>query len=141
MTNPVNGEKRKKKIIEGIEIIADETKEGLRSALRASGIDSVGENIKETFQDALSARKNVVMVRLNEGSVKRLDELVEAGVVDSRSESAAYLIGEGIKARSGLFERIAEKIDQIRKAKDELRELLEEAPEEVPRKRKRKRNS
>ncbi len=141
MTNPEDGEKTKKRIIEGIEIIADETKEGFRTALRASGIESVGENIKETLQGALSARSNVVMVRLNEDSVERLDELVEAGVVNSRSESAAYLIGEGIKARSGLFDRMAEKIGQIRQAKEELRDLLDETPEEVPPKPRRKKKS
>ena len=124
MTNPEDGEKTKKRIIEGIEIIADETKEGFRTALRASGIESVGENIKETLQGALSDRNNVVMVRLNKESLIKLDDLVESGIVSSRSEAAAFLIGEGVKARSGLYDRISEKTAQIRKAKEELRDLL-----------------
>ncbi len=53
-------------------------------------------------------------VRVNKESVAKLDELVEGGLVGSRSEAAAFLIAEGIKARHGLFERIAEKISEIR---------------------------
>ena len=121
----------RKRLVEGIEIIVEESMEGLRSAARRSGVESVGENIKETLQGALSARHNVVMVRLNEESLSRLDELVESGVVSSRSESAAYLIGEGIRAKAGLFDRIAEKIEEIRKAKRELRDLLDETPDDT----------
>ena len=44
----------------------------------------------------------------------------------SRSEAAAFLIAEGIKSRQGLFDRIGEKISEIRRAKEELRQLVEE---------------
>ena len=111
--------KGKKPISESINIIVGEAR---------AGAESIGENLKETLEGALSSRKNVVMVRLNEKSVVRLDDLVDAGVVSSRSEAAAYLIGEGIKAKQGLFDRISKKIDEIRKAKEELRELLEQEP-------------
>lgn len=74
-------------------------------------------------------RDNVVMVRVDKDSLDRLDELVEAEVVGSRSEAAAYLITAGIAARQGLFNAIAAKVDEIRKAKEELRKLLhDEAP-------------
>ena len=75
-------------------------------------------------------RDNVVMVRVDKDSLARMDELVEAEVVGSRSEAAAYLITEGIKARQSLFDAIATKVAEIRKAKDELKKLLEE--EEQP---------
>ena len=119
-------EKDKKRIMEGIEIIVDEAKSAAKAAMRRTGADTLGENLKETIEGALSARQNVVMVRLNEESLARVDDLVEADVVGSRSESAAFLIGEGIKARAELFERISQKIGEIRKAKDELRKLLNE---------------
>ncbi len=48
-------------------------------------------------------------------------------MVDSRSEAAAFLISEGIKARQGLFDQISGKIEQIKKAKEELRELLKDS--------------
>ena len=119
-------EKDKKRIMEGIEIIVDEAKSAAKAAMRRTGADTLGENLKETIEGALSARQNVVMVRLNKESLARVDDLVEADVVGSRSESAAFLIGEGIKARAELFERISQKIGEIRKAKDELRKLLNE---------------
>ena len=110
--------------MEGIEIIVDEAKSAARSAFRHT--DAIGEGLRETLEAALSARPNVVMVRLNSESVCRLDELVEAGVVGSRSEAAAFLVGEGIKRRQKMFDRISQKIQDIRKAKEDLRELLDE---------------
>ena len=64
------------------------------------------------------------MVRLNKESLIRIDELVESQLVKSRSEGAAFLIGEGIQRRHGLFDRIAQKVENIRKAKEELHNLL-----------------
>ena len=116
----------KKRLMEGIDIIVDEAKAAARDAIHRSGADTLGETLKEAIQGALAARDSVVMVRLNKESLARLDELVESGVVSSRSEASAFLIAEGVKSRSELFDRIASKIDQIRQAKAELRELLEE---------------
>ena len=119
----------KKRLAEGIEIIIGEAKSVAGHAL--SGAEALGESLKDTLQGALSKRQNVVMVRLNEESLARLDDLVEAAVVNSRSEAAAFLIGEGVKARSALFARISDKTDQIRKVKQELRDLLDEEPVEA----------
>ena len=66
------------------------------------------------------------MVRLNKESLIRIDELVESQLVKSRSEAAAFLIGEGIQRRHSLFDRIAQKVENIRKAKQELHNLLSE---------------
>jgi Arc/MetJ-type ribon-helix-helix transcriptional regulator len=66
------------------------------------------------------------MVRTTKESVEHLDTLVEAGIAGSRSEAAAFLIGEGVKARQELFDKIADKVDQIRKTKEELRGLLDQ---------------
>ena len=122
----------KKRLMEGIDIIVDEARTAAREALRRSGADSLGEGLKQTVQEALSARERVVMVRLSKESVARVDELVEAGVVGSRSESAAFLISEGIKARGDLFDRIASKVDEIRKAREDLRQLLDESNGQAP---------
>ena len=119
------GEKEigRKRIKEGIDIIVDEVR---------SSAESVGGSLRESVQGALSARENVVMVRMNKESSTRLDELVEAGVVGSRSESAAFLVGEGIKASADLFGRISTKVEEIRKAKEELSLLLDESPSDGP---------
>lgn len=118
----------KKRLKEGIDILVDEAKAAGEAVIRRSGVENLGENLKQTLQGALAGRENVVMVRLNQESLSRLDELVDAGLVNSRSEAAAFLVGEGFKARAGLFQRISDKIEDIRKARDELRELLEEPP-------------
>ena len=95
----------------------------------AAGVaEDVGETVRGTVEDALNARKRVVMVRLNDTSVDCLDDLVEAGIAGSRSEAAAYLIAQGIEANKGLFDRIAGKIAEIRKAKEELKELMKDKP-------------
>jgi hypothetical protein len=90
---------------------------------------SVAENIKETIKSRTSAeratRDNVVMVRVDAESLGKLDELVEAELAGSRSEAAAYLISEGIKSREPLFDTISAKVAEIRRAKEELREMLE----------------
>ena len=66
------------------------------------------------------------MVRVNSESRERMDQLIEAGLVGSRSEAAAYLIAEGIKSREDLFVEMAAQIDAIRKAREELQKILDE---------------
>ncbi len=114
------------RMAEGIDIILDEAKSATKRAYRESGAESIGESVKEALRGALSSRDNVVMVRLNSESVAKLDELVESGIVNSRSEAAAFLISEGAAARAQLFERIAEKTETIRRAKEELRSLIDD---------------
>ncbi len=122
------GKDRRKKLIEDVETLVDDAGEAVRVAvISGSGAAlSVGESLKETIQNVRAARDSVVMVRVNKESLEKLDELVEAGIVNSRSEAAAFLIVEGTKARQGLFDRISSKIEEIRNAKQELKKLLEE---------------
>ena len=90
---------------------------------------TVAENIKETIKSKTSGdrttRDNVVMVRVDKESLDKMDELVEAEIAGSRSEAAAYLISEGIRSREPLFDAISAKVAEIRKAKEELRALVE----------------
>lgn len=87
---------------------------------------AISENVKDAIRNmAGSSRNNVVMVRVTEESLAQLNQLVEAGIAGSRSEAAAFLIGSGAHARKDLFEKIAEKVEEIRKAREELRHLIE----------------
>ena len=92
--------------------------------------ESVAENLKETIKSKTSGdrqtRDNVVMVRVDKESLNHMDELVEAELAGSRSEAAAYLITEDIKSRQGLFDAISAKVEEIRRAKEDLKKLLEE---------------
>ena len=71
-------------------------------------------------------RNNVVMVRVDEENLSRIDELVASGQFNSRSEATAFLIGEGIKSKQEMFDKIAEKISQIRDLRTELGEMIAE---------------
>jgi Arc/MetJ-type ribon-helix-helix transcriptional regulator len=72
----------------------------------------------------LSARDHVVMVRVNDESLRQLDALVQSGIFKSRSEAAAFLISEGIKAQEPLFARIAERIKEIERLRSELKDII-----------------
>ena len=130
--NKDNEERRR--LSENVDEIVDEVNKTVRTAI-VRGVDvaeNIGENIRDTIQGMKGSRENVVMVRIDRESLDRLDDLVEAGIMGSRSEAAAFLIAEGIKARQGLFDRIGEKIGEIRRAKEELRRMVdgdEEGPQ------------
>ena len=87
-------------------------------------INKATESIGKAIESALSARDHVVMVRVNDDSLKKLDALVQSGIFKSRSESAAFLISEGIKAQETLFSRISERISEIERLRSELKEIV-----------------
>ncbi len=118
---------------EDTETLADWITKSVRTSYnRGSELaGSVGQSLKDRIQTMVggvrgTGRDGVVMVRVNQESMERINELIEAGLVGSRSEAAAYLIAEGIKARQGLFDGISLKIEAIRKAREELQRLLNE---------------
>ncbi|HVN52842.1 MAG TPA: hypothetical protein VMT46_00835 [Anaerolineaceae bacterium] len=82
------------------------------------------ENVGQVLGQALQGRGNVVMVRVNDETLKHLDMLVEAEVTRSRSEGAALLINEGIKANQVLFSQITEIANQISELRAKLRESV-----------------
>jgi hypothetical protein len=80
------------------------------------------ETFAQTLGEALQGRGNVVMVRVNDDALDHLDMLIEAEITKSRSESAAFLINEGINANEALFSRISAITDQIAELRDRLRQ-------------------
>ena len=84
------------------------------------------ESVPDAIKKALKGRENVLMLRINEESLNKVDELVDAGIFKSRSESAAFLLREGIKARTDLYEKLSDKIRKIQDLKEELKELVED---------------
>ena len=72
---------------------------------------------------ALDSRSNSVTVRLDAESAKSLDKLVEAELVKDRGGAALFLVKEGIKARSDLYDKIDAGFDRIQTVKQELRSL------------------
>lgn len=87
---------------------------------------TLGDSLRNTIATVRNKRDNVVMVRVGRDSLARLDELVDCGLTNSRSEAAAFLITEGIKARNDLYEKMAEQSKVIRQAKERLKALLDD---------------
>ena len=77
-------------------------------------------------------RDNVVMVRVDTENLSRIDELVESGQFNSRSEATAFLIDEGIKSKQQMFDKMAEKIAQIQGLRDELETMIAEDARQTP---------
>ena len=90
---------------------------------KAKGRDVLGV-LKGALDTALAGRGNVLMVRVNDETLKAIDSLVEAGVCKSRSEGAAFLMNQGIEASGALFERIGGITDQISELRAQLREIV-----------------
>jgi Arc/MetJ-type ribon-helix-helix transcriptional regulator len=72
-------------------------------------------------------RANVVMMRLADPAMARLDQLVEAGLFGSRSEAAAFLVGAGIDAQAELFNRIGKHSAEMKRIRQSLRQVAIEA--------------
>jgi hypothetical protein len=111
---------------EGVDVAGEKVGEGVDVASKTFGeaIRQV-EGIGKALGSALSDRANVVMVRVNNESLQYLDMLVEADITKSRSESAAFLINEGIKSNQALFDKIRNITDQISALRAQLRESVD----------------
>ena len=79
------------------------------------------ETIGQALGEALQGRGNVVMVRVNDEALDHLNMLVEADITKSRSESAAFLINEGISANGALFDKISSITHKISALREQLR--------------------
>lgn len=82
------------------------------------------ESIRKAVEKALASRNTVLTIRVNDESNKKLNMLVEAGLFRSRSESAAFLIQEGIKNQEALFTKIVSRLEKINKIKQELKNIV-----------------
>ncbi|HEV8038886.1 MAG TPA: ribbon-helix-helix domain-containing protein [Bryobacteraceae bacterium] len=85
------------------------------------------QNLLDRFGSKGEGRSNVVMVRLSDEALERVDQLVEATLFSSRSEATAYLVGAGIESQQELFDRLGTHTKEIRKLKEQLRKVALEA--------------
>lgn len=119
-----------------------EAKSGKKEKKLKSTLDELGsqvekiavktaESIKKVIDKALASRNTVLTIRVNDESNKKLRMLVDAGLFKSRSESAAFLIQEGIKSQEALFDKISSKLKKIDKIKEELQNIVTEEIERV----------
>jgi hypothetical protein len=116
---------------------ADDAEEGTRTANSVRDIASripeslsaIGRDISRTIERAMSAKDDyVVAVKISPEAQDKLEQLVQAGVFRNRAEAAGFLIDEGIKTQSALFERVQQKLAEIERLRAELRGLIHEGP-------------
>lgn len=87
----------------------------------------VAANVRESLDEmGRSKRDQVVMVRVDEETAKRLDAWVETGAMKSRSEAAALFIKEGLRVRAAELSELEESIRDVEKARDRLRKRVRE---------------
>ena len=92
-------------------------------------LSAIGRGISRTIEKAISAKDDyVVAVKVSPESQDKLEALVQAGVFRSRAEAAGFLIEEGIKTQSALFERVSQKLSEIERLRAELRGLIADRP-------------
>lgn len=94
------------------------------------------DSIRQSIDKAMEARNTVLTIRVNEEANKKMGMLVDTGIFKSRSESAAFLIEEGIKHQETLFKKISDKLDQIGKLKDELKTIVSDELDDTGKKKK-----
>ena len=93
-------------------------------------LSSIGRDISRTIERAISAKDDyVVAVKVSHEAQEKLENLVQAGVFRSRAEAAAFLIDEGIKSQTPLFDRVQQKLHEIERLRAELRGLINPPPQ------------
>ncbi len=92
-------------------------------------LSSIGRDISRTIERAIAAKDDyVVAVKVSPEAQEKLEQLVQAGVFRSRAEAAAFLIDEGIRSQTALFDRVRQKLSEIERLRAELRGMINTPP-------------
>jgi Arc/MetJ-type ribon-helix-helix transcriptional regulator len=92
-------------------------------------LSAIGRDISRTIERAMSAKDDyVVAVKVSPAAQEKVDQLVAAGIFRNRAEAAGFLVEEGIKTQSALFDRVQQKLAEIERLRAELRGMVNERP-------------
>jgi Arc/MetJ-type ribon-helix-helix transcriptional regulator len=87
----------------------------------------VAPDLKHSVEEMAGAsRDQVVMVRVDDETLRDLDAWVETGAVKSRSEAAALFIREGLKVRREELDKLREALRNVEDARQRLRDKARE---------------
>jgi Arc/MetJ-type ribon-helix-helix transcriptional regulator len=90
-------------------------------------LSAIGRDISRTIERAISAKDDyVVAVKIPPAAQEKVDQLVSAGIFRNRAEAAGFLVEEGIKTQSALFDRVQQKLAEIERLRAELRGIVNE---------------
>src|SRR5437773_7558048 len=114
---------------------SDEHSERTKSSVRdiasriPESLSAIGRDISRTIERAISAKDDyVVAVKISPTAQEKVEQLVQAGIFRNRAEAAGFLVEEGIKTQSALFERVQQKLAEIERLRAELRGMIGERP-------------
>jgi Arc/MetJ-type ribon-helix-helix transcriptional regulator len=92
-------------------------------------LSAIGRDISRTIERAISAKDDyVVAVKVSPAAQEKVDQLVQAGIFRNRAEAAGFLVEEGIKTQTALFERVQQKLAEIERLRAELRGMVNDKP-------------
>lgn len=92
-------------------------------------LSAIGRDISRTIERAISAKDDyVVAVKISPSAQEKVDQLVQAGIFRNRAEAAGFLVEEGIKTQTALFERVEQKLAEIERLRAELRGMVNDKP-------------
>src|ERR671911_2189136 len=92
-------------------------------------LSAIGRDISRTIERAMAAKDDyVVAVKVSPEAQEKVDQLVQAGIFRTRAEAAGFLIDEGIKTQSALFDRVQQKLAEIERLRAELRGMVADKP-------------
>ncbi len=90
-------------------------------------LSAIGRDISRTIERAMSAKDDyVVAVKVSPSAQEKVDQLVQAGIFRTRAEAAGFLVEEGIKTQTALFDRVQQKLAEIERLRAELRGMVNE---------------
>jgi hypothetical protein len=94
-------------------------------------LSAIGRDISRTIERAISAKDDYMLaVKVSSDASHKLGQLVQGGVFGTRAEAASFLIDEGIKTQTELFERVEQKLAEIERLRAELRGMVGEKKSE-----------
>ena len=95
-------------------------------------LSAIGRDISRTIEKAISAKDDYMLaVKVSSEASHKLGQLVQAGVFGTRAEAASFLIDEGIKTQTTLFDRVEQKLAEIERLRAELRGMVGERKTET----------
>lgn len=103
-------------------VTMDDIKETTKQVMAdiGDGIEKLSSEIKQAFK----GRNHTLMVRVDQQTLDRIDELVETEIFTSRSEAAAFLLLEGIKKQETLFEKLKASTSKIKNIRENMKEII-----------------
>ena len=123
----IDEETREKRLLEPEKDEGDKKKKKYVIKMRCpegEDTEKIKEKVLMRLGKELGDRSNVVMTRLNDDDLKKIDALVEVEAFKSRSEATAFFIKEGMQARKDLFQKVMPTVEKIEELKEQAKKSL-----------------